>query len=73
LAAKYLQLIVPGLDVAIGHLEVAPWRAHCQEICIILVLRMQKNEQLKSKSPKKVIELDQLDQLKIRKNVNQNL
>jgi len=73
LAAKYLQLIVPGPDVAIGHLEVAPWRAHGQEICIILVLRMQKNEQLKSTSPKKVIEFDQLDQLKIRKNVNQNL
>ena len=32
-----------------------------------------KNEQLKSTSPKKVIEFDQLDQLKIRKNVNQNL
>ena len=42
LAAKYLQLIISGLNVAIGHLQVAPWRAHGKKILIILVLRMQK-------------------------------
>ena len=31
LAAKYLQLIIPGLYVAIGLLQVAPWRARGQE------------------------------------------
>jgi|OrbCmetagenome_4_1107370.scaffolds.fasta_scaffold124420_2 hypothetical protein len=50
LAAKYLQLIIPGLYVAIGLLQVAPWRAHGQEILILLVLRMQEKHPNKIKT-----------------------
>jgi hypothetical protein len=70
LAAKYLQLIISGLNVAIGHLQVAPWRAHGKKILIILVLRMQKKKHIpiNSKLPRKMIELDQLE-FKLSKNV----